>query len=259
MTASPQARDGYEAGIFATLAETEDRSFWFRARNRLIVQLAAEFSRPGDRYLEIGCGTGYVLEALVRDCGLEATGSELFAEGLEFARSRVPSAGFAELDARSMPYEEAFDLAGAFDVIEHIDDDVGVLRGLHRALRPGGVLLLTVPQHPGLWSAADDYAHHVRRYRRRELVERVEAAGFEVLRTTSFVVSLLPAMALSRWRGRRSPRPYDPVAELVPPGPVNRLLEAMLDGERRLIARGIDFPAGGSLVLAGRRPAPAAA
>lgn len=255
MTAAPQRRDGYDAAIFATLAQTEDRSFWFRARNRLIVQLAAAYSQPGDHYLEIGCGTGYVLEALARECGLEATGSELFAEGLEYARRRVPEADFAELDARAMPYDGSFDLVGAFDVIEHIEDDAGVLRGLHRALRPGGVLLLTVPQHPRLWSAADTYAHHVRRYRRRELVERVDAAGFEVVRTTSFVMSLLPMMALSRWWARLSPRPYDPVAELVPPEPANRLLERMLDVERTLIGRGFDLPAGGSLALVARRRA----
>jgi SAM-dependent methyltransferase len=249
---------GYDAEIFDTLAGVEERSFWFRSRNRLIVQLAAAVSAPGDRYLEIGCGSGYVLEALVRDCGLEATGSELFAEGLEYARQRVPEADFAELDARSMPYDGAFDLVGAFDVIEHIDEDVDVLRGLRRALRPGGHVLLTVPQHPRLWSRADVYAHHVRRYRRRDLVQRVGAAGFEVLRTTSFVTSLLPAMALSRLRGRLSRKPYEPVAELVPPEPLNRVLEWVLDAERALIDRGLDLPAGGSLALVARRPEVAA-
>ncbi len=194
----------------------EDRSFWFRARNQLIVQLTREVSSAGDSFLEIGCGTGYVLQALAGECGLEVTGSELHAEGIEVARRRLPDAELVELDARQMPYEEEFDLVGAFDVLEHIDDDAGVLAGLHRALRPGGHLLLTVPQHPSLWSDADDYAHHVRRYRRRELVGRVEGAGFEVVRTTSFVTSLLPAMALARWRQRLSRGPYDPVAELVP-------------------------------------------
>jgi SAM-dependent methyltransferase len=253
MTSTSEQSGGYDAQIFDKLAAAEDRSFWFRARNRLIVQLAAEVSAPGDRFLEVGCGTGYVLEALVRECGLRATGSELFAEGLVFAKGRVPEADFAELDAREMPYEGVFDLAGAFDVIEHIDDDAGVLRGLHRALRPGGSLLLTVPQHPGLWSAADTYAHHVRRYRRRELVERVEGAGFEVARVTSFVTSLLPMMALSRWRGRNSKRDYDPVAELVPPQPLNRILEAVLNAECGLIRRGVNLPAGGSLVLVAKR------
>src|SRR5262249_46057186 len=146
---------GYDAKIFEELARLEDRSFWFRSRNRLLVELTRRVSRPGDRFLEIGCGTGYVLQALATECGLAVTGSELFAEGLTFARRRLPNADFEVLDAREMPFAEEFDLAGAFDVLEHIDDDAGVLRGLHRALRPGGHLLVTVPQHTWLWSNAD--------------------------------------------------------------------------------------------------------
>ena len=245
--------DGYDAAIFDELAAIEDQSFWFRARNRLIVQLASEISRPGDRLLEVGCGTGYVLNALVRECGLVATGSELFKEGLAYAKTRVPTADFIELDARRMPFEDAFDLVGAFDVLEHIDDDVGVLRGLYRAVRRDGHLLLTVPQHPSLWSASDTYAHHVRRYRRRELLERVTAAGFDIIRTTSFVTSLLPVMAISRWRGRSPGATYDAKAELVPPRPLNRALESMLNLECALIRRGVNLPVGGSLVLVARR------
>lgn len=243
---------GYDAGIFEELAALEDRSFWFRARNRLLVRLTRQLSRPGERLLEIGCGTGYVLRALARECGLSVTGSELFPEGLEFARKRVPEAEFSVLDARQMPYKEEFDLAGAFDVLEHIDDDVGVLRGLRGALRPGGHLLITVPQHRWLWSDADDYAHHVRRYRRAEMLDRVEGAGFEILRATSFVTSLLPLMLLARLR-RQSPGSYDLAAELIPPQPINRSLEWMLDRECDLITRGVNLPAGGSLVVVARR------
>jgi SAM-dependent methyltransferase len=250
---SSRARGGYDANLFDQLAVVEDESFWFRARNHLIVQLTSELSQPGDRFLEIGCGTGYVLRALANDCGLKVTGSELYSEGLEHARRRVPDADLVELDARQMPYQEEFDLVGAFDVLEHVDDDAGVLRGLHHALRSGGHLLVTVPQHPSLWSDADVHAHHVRRYRRRELMQRVDEAGFDVIRTTSFVASLLPAMALARWRQRLSRRPYDAVGELLPPLHLNRALEALLRGECALIARGVNLPAGGSLVLVARR------
>lgn len=251
---SPLRPDGgFDAALFGQLAALEDASFWFRARNRLIVQLVSEITTPGDQLLEVGCGTGYVLRALVRQCGLRATGSELFREGLEFARKRVPEADFVELDARAMPYEAAFDVAGAFDVLEHVDDDVGVLHGLHRAIRPGGFLVLTVPQHPRLWSAVDTHAHHVRRYRRRELVDRVTYAGFDIVRVTSFVTSLLPMMALARVLKRDPDQEYDLASELVPPQPLNRCLELFLNGECALIRRGMNLPAGGSLALVARR------
>jgi SAM-dependent methyltransferase len=244
---------GYDAALFDQLAEVEDKSFWFRARNRLICGLVGEVSRPGERFLEIGCGTGFVLRALARTNQLEVVGTELFPEGLEHARERVPEAELVQLDAREMPYREDFQLAGAFDVLEHIDDDLGAMEGVHQALRPGGHLFITVPQHEWLWSAADDQAHHVRRYSRRELVDRVRRSGFEPVRVTSFVSSLLPAMMFARWRQRRSPRPYDAVAELYPGKTLNRALEALLDGEQALIRRGVSFPAGGSLALVARR------
>ena len=67
-----------------------------------------------------------------------------------------------------------------------------------QALSPGGGLLLTVPQHPILWHALDDYSQHKRRYRWREMTMKLVGAGFEVIRTTSFVSLLLPAAFVSR-------------------------------------------------------------
>ena len=206
--------------------------------------------------LEVGCGTGYVLQALVHECGLIATGSELHAEGLYHARGRLPEADFVELDARAMTYEGVFDLVAAFDVLEHIDDDTGVLRGLYRAARPGGVLLVTVPQHPWLWSRADHDARHVRRYTRGQLVSRVTQAGFTPLRTTSFVTLLLPLMVLSRWGERLERRAeHDTLDDLVPPTLINSMFERVLALERFAIRRGVDLPAGGSLVLVATKPA----
>ena len=244
---------GYDAGLYEAIARAEPGSFWFRARNRLIVSALRRHFPDARSLLEVGCGTGFVLAGLreaVPD--LRLVGGELFEEGLEIARRRLPDVELVRLDALAMPYRDEFDVVGAFDVLEHVEDDERALAGMRLALRSGGGLLLLVPQHPRLWSEMDEVAHHVRRYTRRELAAKVERAGFEILAASSFVSTLLPAMVLSRAVGRALRRPYDPVAELRP-GRLNGVFERVLDGERRLIERGASLPFGGSLMLVGRR------
>ena len=119
------------------------------------------------RFLEIGCGTGFVLRAMARSRAWDRlVGSELHPSGLVYARKRLPSGvEFVQMDARNIAATEMFDLTGAFDVIEHVADDEGVLRGLRAATQSGGGIIVAVPRHPWLWSGADDIAHHERRYR----------------------------------------------------------------------------------------------
>ena len=159
------------------------------------------------------------------------------------------------MDARSIPFRDHFDAIGAFDVLEHIEDDVTVIAEIAEALRPGGGLLLSVPQHPSLWSAQDAHAFHVRRYTAAGLRRKVEAAGFDVLRMTSFVSLLLPMMFVSRRRMREStPGDHvDAMGDLRQPRAVNAALEAVMTLERSLIRRGLSFPAGGSLLMVARK------
>ena len=143
-----------------------------------------------------------------------------------------------------------------FDVLEHIEDDALVLAQAHRALRHGGRLMITVPQHPFLWSQYDEHAHHVRRYSARDLRDKVVAAGFRIVMMTSFVSLALPLMALSRFM-RRAPRAgFDVLAELRVGRLANYLLESVLALERVLIRIGARFPAGGSLLLLAQRERP---
>lgn len=249
------ARDGggFEAEAFARLAEIEPRSFWFRSRNRLIVWALRRHFPGAASMLEIGCGTGFVLAGLRAALPhLSLSGSELFGEALRFARERIEDAELYQMDARDIPFVEEFDVIGAFDVLEHIAEDETVLAQMHAATRPGGGILLTVPQHPWLWSPYDDYAHHQRRYRRAEVVGKVERAGFAVERVTSFVTFLLPLMAASRVRVRRRGE-IDLASDLSCPPRLDAALERVLALELGLIARGRSLPAGGSLLVAARR------
>lgn len=211
------------------------------------------FERPA-KILEIGCGTGFVLSEIRRIFPVtELSGSEASCAGLAFAAQRVKSASLFQMDARNIPFREEFDVVGAFDVLEHIREDERVLSQMHAALRPGGGIVVTVPQHAFLWSPVDEVAGHVRRYSARELIEKVSRAGFHVTRATSFVSLLLPLMIASRLGRRNSSGKAVAESEFVL-GPVGDfLLERLFDVERGLIRMGLSFPVGGSMLIVARK------
>ena len=248
--------EGFDPALFSELAALEARNFWFRARNRLILWALQRHAPGFSDFLEVGCGTGYVLQGIAAAFPqARLVASEAETVGLRFAAERVPRAEFLQLDARRMPFSGEFDAIGAFDVIEHITEDETVLAQMRRALKPGGHLLLTVPQHPFLWSEYDVRAHHVRRYTRPELRQKLERAGYRVVKMTSFVSLLLPLMMLSRMTKTAKAADYDPLAELRIGSVTNAVLERVLDAERLLIRAGLSLPAGGSLLAVAQRPA----
>jgi SAM-dependent methyltransferase len=240
----------YDSAVFEELASLEERSFWFRSRAQLLAWTLKSYFPTATSFLEVGGGTGNTLAALAAAIPeLTVTGGELYREGLEVARRRLPGVELLRLDARSLPFRDRFDVVGAFDVLEHIADDDVALRSLRSAVRPDGGIVITVPQHPSLWSAADDVAHHERRYTRADLLAKLRAADFEPVRVTSFVSFLLPLMIASRRLGARDPQTYDFRREFMLPRPVDRTLGAVLAAERALIRWGFTLPLGGSLLV----------
>jgi SAM-dependent methyltransferase len=248
--------DGFAAEYFPKLAKLEQGHFWFESRNRLLVWAFQRHIPNASSFLEIGCGTGFVLAA-VRRCfpQMRLSGSEMFSAALPFAASRLPGTTLFQMDARVIPFESEFDAIGAFDVLEHIVEDETVLREMHRALQPGGSIVLTVPQHPLLWSAVDEYSYHKRRYTRPELAGKVRAAGFEIQFVTSFVSVLMPLLLLSRLRRKRYTTDFDPYAEFKIGNGVNRILTKALEWEQSVIRHGVSLPFGGSLLVVARRAA----
>lgn len=248
--------DGWDAAFAERLAQDERKHFWFRARNRLIVWALRTYFPNARSFFELGCGTGMVLSA-VRETfpAMELTAADGTPENLPTAAKRAEGVAVCQCDGRTLPFEDEFDVVGAFDVIEHITEDTVVLEQIHRALRAGGGLIVTVPQHPWLWSVADDFSYHKRRYTRRELVEKVEAAGFRVLRTTSFVTLLLPVLLVSRARLPKKVEDFDPTTEYRMSPLLSALFYGVLRVEEWLIRLGARLPAGGSLLLVAQRGA----
>jgi SAM-dependent methyltransferase len=250
----PDTRAGFKPEYFARLAAIEQGNFWFRARNELIQWALCNYFPSAGSFFEIGCGTGFVLTGIRRNFPrMRLVGSEIFVDGLVFAKARLPEVELYQMDARRIPFEHEFDVVGAFDVLEHLIEDENALAQMFNAAKPGGGLLITVPQHAFLWSPTDEHAMHRRRYNRTELCRKVESAGFRVERITSFNSLLLPLMICSRMQRNRDQDP-NPWREFEISRALNKTLESILKFEQLLIEKGVSFPVGGSLLLIGRRP-----
>jgi SAM-dependent methyltransferase len=252
---SAWSADSFKPEYFATLAEQEAQSFWFRYRNKLVVWAMRKYCNGLESFFEMGCGTGFVLSAIAaqwRESSLK--GSDIFVAGLGFAARRLQRAEFMQMDGRAVPFVRHFDAIGAFDVIEHIEEDEAVLSQLHAALKDGGTLVLTVPQHAWLWSPIDDYACHVRRYDARSLHAKIEQAGMEVKFSTSFISLLLPAMFASRLVTRgKSVSEVEVGNELELNPIVNGLFKLVCNVEFLLIRLGWRLPVGGSRLVVARK------
>ena len=256
----------YNPAYYQRLFEIERKHFWFRSRNRVIAEwvrrLTAEW-KPGFRVLEVGCGTGNILGILDQTCpNGTVIGMDLYAEGLRYARQRTASA-LVQGDVLQPPFASQFDIIGLFDVLEHLPDDVRILYGLNAMLRENGILLLTVPAHPGLWSYFDEVSHHCRRYQPDELKHKLIETGFEVMYCTQYMLSIFPLVWVQRRLAplrKRLSRKREPVSneelvtqELKPIPVINGVLSGLLDIERIWMRRGHTLPLGTSLLAVARK------
>ena len=152
------------------------------------------------RVLDIGCGPG-ALVAELAGRGFDAYGVDRSAKAREVGRHlQSQSPGMTIAPQLDEAWKGSFDLLFSFEVIEHLQDDVGAIRGWRDYLRPGGRLVISAPAHQDRWNAADEWAGHVRRYERGEIVRAVEAAGFKVEKVECYGFPLANVMEKLRAR-----------------------------------------------------------
>lgn len=157
--------------------QIEEGSYWFAHRNECILTLLSQFP-PGGEVYDIGGGNGFVSLAL-QNAGIESVLVEPGSGACNASRRGVSRVIHAALEDTGFA-ESSLPAAGAFDVVEHIDDDVAFLRTIHRFLKPGGRFYGTVPALQALWSEEDVHAGHFRRHDQNGITSRLRSAGFEV-------------------------------------------------------------------------------
>lgn len=235
-----------DRAVFDRMAEHDQQHWWYTARRRI---LAAVIAReiplpPRPRILEVGCGTGHNFDMLRAFGELDALEIDDPARAIATVRLGRPvgTAPLPELDGID---DASYDLVALLDVLEHVEDDLGALRGIARKLKPGGRILLTVPANPWMWSAHDTVHHHFRRYTKASLHTVATQAGLRV-QTISFFNSLLfPLAAAMRIAGKATGKTTSDDAM---PGPMlNGLFNGVFGLERHLVGR-VPLPVGVSLL-----------
>jgi len=239
----------------------ETTHWWFRWRFGLIADVLGSIRKDQPlRILDAGCGTGQMLKCL--ESHGDAIGIDSSPQAIGYARDR----GVKRLVQGSITdlpfYDGCFDCVLALDVIEHVDDDVGILAKLHGVVKPGGHLIVTVPAYKLLWSEHDEINLHKRRYRANELRELMEKAGFDIHRVSYCNTALfLPVLAtrkaknllrtVRRKRGTAHSGLESDLDEY--PSPVNTALYWLMRGETRLM-RKFNLPFGVSILAVAKRP-----
>jgi SAM-dependent methyltransferase len=238
-----------EATAYLDMAEVQDSHWWYVARRKILATLISRLRLPRHaKILEAGCGPGgnlTMLDKFGAVCALEP-----YAPAADIARSR----GNWQIKSGSLPsgiaYEGPFDLIAAFDVIEHVEQDIEALVALRTRLGHNGCLLMTVPACPWLWSAHDEHNHHFRRYTRAHLVHCLRSAGYEIDRVSYFNSLLFPLIAGVRLLQKALN--VKTRAEEVTPGPVVNHLLAMIFSAEKYLLSVMNMPIGVSLFAIAR-------
>lgn len=235
-------------------------SFWFQHRNACIIELVKRFLPRGKGPIfDVGGGNGFVAKGLV-DAGWDVVLVEPGSAGARNAKKRglqnvviatTQTAGFKP---------SCIPAIGAFDVIEHIEDDIGFLRHLKDLLKPRGMLYLTAPAYNFLWSESDILAGHYRRYTLRALSTKLKTIGFEVAFATYFFRMIPIAIFISRslpfyLRLRTASTGIKDAARShgISGGTMVRMMRWMLMPELKLIEKGVGMAFGGSCLVAARK------
>jgi SAM-dependent methyltransferase len=234
-----------DEAVYDEIYALEDEHWWFRGRRAVIWALLdrARITRPA-RVLDAGCGTG---RNLVEFAGLgEVTGIEPSASAVEFCHRRGLE-NVREARLEELPFaDRSFDVLFAFDVLEHIDDDVEAMTSLRRVAADDARFVATVPAYSWLWSPHDDSHHHRRRYVRPQLLANARAAGWRPVFATYFNSLLLPPIAAVR-AVRRGTGGNPETSDYALSGPLNRVLDRPMRLEAKAIRRGVKLPAGVSI------------
>ena len=243
-----------DAQMYDAHDKLEATHWWFVARATIIMSLLRrEISKNSGRprIVDLGCGTGGMLLHL-RDLGPSA-GVDASPEAVAIAREKTGTDVRLGSLPHDVPFDDGtFDVVTVLDVVEHIDDDVASLKKTYDLLRPGGLMVCTVPAHQYLWSEHDVLNEHKRRYSRSELRTKLENTGYNIRLLSFYNMFFYPPVAVLRLL-RRNRTEHKPQLGIVP-APLNAVFTALFASEKYLLKLAA-LPVGVSLIAICEKPA----
>lgn len=236
-----------EREAYSEMNANEDIHWWFVARRSIIKKVLDHYLRNKEKreVLEVGCGSGGNLQMLKAYGNVSALEFDDEARGTANSRN-ICDVRKGELP-NDVPFDNGFDLVCMLDVLEHIDDDLTVLKSIADRLNAGGKLLITVPAYEFFWSEHDVVYHHKRRYIKRQLTRRVSKSGLKVKYATYFNTLLFPIVATVRILNSTLRKNSGSDVSL-PSMPVSNLLAKIFSSEQVFLPT-ISFPFGVSILL----------
>ncbi len=239
----------------------EDRSFWFKHRNNCILSVVKLYPPANNgTILDIGGGNGFVSSALA-DVGFKVALLEPGKAGALNARRRGLDTVICATVETAQFKSHSLSAVGLFDVIEHIEDDVSFLKGIHGLMQKNGRLYITVPAYEFLWSKEDVSAGHFRRYTLKSICNVIKQAGLEI-EFSSYIFRLLPIpIMLFRVIPYRMSLPKSEiktqkiVKDHVLPGGVitTRIIDYILNTEITSLQKNKTMRSGGSCLVVAKR------
>lgn len=240
-----------DADYYKEMAALQEEHWWYEGRRQILSSIIHNLNLPeNSEILEAGCGPGANLKMLQNFGVVSAVEPEEFAakyasdlSGIDVKTGFLPD---------PFPYDGPFDLIGAFDVIEHIEDDVGALKALHTRGKDNSTAIFTVPAHQWLWSKHDDINHHKRRYNRAQFKDVLERAGYKVEKISYYNMWLFPLAVTVRYLKKALGKEDESDVQMPSPF-VNNILKSLFASEKHLL-KFMNLPFGLSIIAVCRKP-----
>jgi SAM-dependent methyltransferase len=256
----------YDQSGFETLFKMQEKHFWYRGRHKFLLaavdRYTAHLTAPLSA-VDLGGGVG----GWVRYLADRRTGrydkialADSSETALKLAKGVLPElTNRYQIDLMNLGWEDQWDTLFMLDVIEHLPDDTEAVRQAAKALKPGGYLFITAPALQQFWSYNDEFARHLRRYKRSDYCDLAQRAGLVLCDARYFMFFLSPLYLLSRMKpgiDRLTEAEKNALIERqhqIPPKPVNTVLSAIF-GAETLVGHRLSFPWGTSILGVFRKP-----